>query len=439
MDPIYKPPSSLDVTKLPPRKPSPRGGMDTNVPTTPGHSPCNPHGVLDPHDELTIVDSQIEAKGPDELYLSQSEKPVAEKMYKPLPTNKMPAIQHEIELKQRHLKQLREQQTLLDSLNSEISNLELGFNTKYNNNSTSNTLNTRNLECPPIYRQINSHEHYMNQKIANLKNNLKIDEANEPRDELNFFEESCNVNDIHNPIDKYKILTAVWPAKDIKNYWAITEGKNKSYQSLKEFLLTKDGHFGRVFKPKPEWTSVSGLELDIEVKKWENELKKGSNLTKFLYLHLAPKELKPKIRRKLCLDEENFKICCKNICDVKQQQERDEGNNLNYWGSPNKNFKGFHNKKRNSQYRYHQANAQNNDYEPRMHQANVKYNNNSNNYNKFNTNDKVNNDNSSNRNIFPAHQSWKEKTFNVQQPNDSNIADTFEPYGPKNADPSCSK
>ena len=74
-----------------------------------------------------------------------------------------------------------------------------------------------------------------------------------------------------------------------------------------------------------------------------------------------------------------------------------------------------------------------------MHQANVKYNNYSNNYNKFSTNDKVNNDNSSNRKIFPSHQSWKEKTFNGQQPNDCNMADTFEPYGPKNADPSCSK
>ena len=107
------------------------------------------------------------------------------------------------------------------------------------------------------------------------------------------------------------------------------------------FLLTIHGHFRRVYRPKPEWTTVSGLTLDIEVKKLENEPKKGSNLTKFLYLHLARKELKTKIRRKLCLDVENFKIRCKNICDVKQQQERDEGNNLNYWRSPNKHIKGF--------------------------------------------------------------------------------------------------
>ena len=66
----------------------------------------------------------------------------------------------------------------------------------------------------------------MNQKIAELKNNLKIDESNGTKNQHNFFEESCNLNDIHNPIDKYKILTAVWPAKDIKNYWTVTEGKN---------------------------------------------------------------------------------------------------------------------------------------------------------------------------------------------------------------------
>ena len=46
MDPNYKPPSSLDVAKLPPRKPSPRGGMETNVPTTSGQSPCSPHYYL---------------------------------------------------------------------------------------------------------------------------------------------------------------------------------------------------------------------------------------------------------------------------------------------------------------------------------------------------------------------------------------------------------
>ena len=43
MDPNYKPPSSLDVAKLPSRKPSPRFSMATNMSTTPGLSPRKSH------------------------------------------------------------------------------------------------------------------------------------------------------------------------------------------------------------------------------------------------------------------------------------------------------------------------------------------------------------------------------------------------------------
>ena len=59
---------------------------------------------------------------------SQSEKIVAENMYKALPTNQVSAIQHEIELKQRHLTQLTEQQTVFDTLNNEISHMGIKNN-----------------------------------------------------------------------------------------------------------------------------------------------------------------------------------------------------------------------------------------------------------------------------------------------------------------------
>ena len=118
-------------------------------------------------------------------------------------------------------------------------------------------------------------------------------------------------------------------------------GEKQIYESSKEFLLTKDGHFGKVFRPKLKWTTVSNLTLDIEVKKWENELKKSSSLTKFLYLHLAPRELKNKIRRKLCLDLESFNTSCKNLCDVQQQHGKVVANNFNHLGSPCKNFRGI--------------------------------------------------------------------------------------------------
>ena len=40
-------------------------------------------------------------------------------------------------------------------------------------------------------------------------------------------------------------------------------GNNKSYESIKEFLLTKDGHLRSIFRPKPDWT--------MGEKKWEKE------------------------------------------------------------------------------------------------------------------------------------------------------------------------
>lgn len=95
------------------------------------------------------------------------------------------ATQNESELKQKHFRQLIEQQTILVILKTDFSNIKLGIKNKYNN-MNSDSLKTINLECPPIYRQSNSHKHCINQKIDELKNKLKIDETNEPRDELNF-------------------------------------------------------------------------------------------------------------------------------------------------------------------------------------------------------------------------------------------------------------
>ena len=116
--------------------------------------------------------------------MSQSEKPVAEN--KILPKSQISAFQHEIELKKMHLKQLRHQQIFLETIKIEISNIELGIKNKYSSNLTNNPLNTKNLDWPLIYKRTNSHEHCMNQKVAELKNNLKIEESNELRDELSF-------------------------------------------------------------------------------------------------------------------------------------------------------------------------------------------------------------------------------------------------------------
>ena len=98
---------------------------------------------------------------------------------------------------------------------------------------------------------------------------------------------------------------------------------------------------------------------------------------------------------------------------MKQQQERDEANNLNYWGSPNKNFHGYQSKKRNNQHRHYQLNNQGHNYEHRVHQPRYNDKQKSNdNYHGFRNDNKLNKtlDNSTNRKVCPTHQAWKEKT-----------------------------
>ena len=68
-----------------------------------------------------------------------------------------------------------------------------------------------------------------------MKINFKTDETNDHRDEARFIWESCRVNEIYEMINRYKNLTTVWPANDIKNYWAVTEDTKKAIGTLKLF------------------------------------------------------------------------------------------------------------------------------------------------------------------------------------------------------------
>ena len=61
----------------------------------------------------------------------------------------------------------------------------------------------------PVYHQVDSHRYVINQRMAAMKHNFKVEENNDPREEVNLFEESCEVNEIYNLHDRYKILTLV--------------------------------------------------------------------------------------------------------------------------------------------------------------------------------------------------------------------------------------
>ena len=62
------------------------------------------------------------------------------------------------------------------------------------------------------------------------------------------------------------------------------------------------------------------------------------NVSQFLYIHLAPKEMKNKIKEKLFLDINTFKNHCKNVCDINEQKKKEEANNFHYWGTPTKYY-----------------------------------------------------------------------------------------------------
>ena len=93
----------------------------------------------------------------------------------------------------------------------------------------------------------------VNSRIADIKKTFKIDQNNDPRDEVGFFfEETFRISEISSHNDMYKVLTAVWPPSNIKNYWTVTEESEKVYSSLKAFLSVKNGKLNRIFRPRPD-------------------------------------------------------------------------------------------------------------------------------------------------------------------------------------------
>ena len=184
-----------------------------------------------------------------------------------------------------------------------------------------------------------------------MKSTFKIDKQNDPRDKLRFLEDTCEINEMSDHNVMYK-MTAVWPPADIKNYLTVTEKSVKGYISLKAFLSAKNGKLTRIFRSKPDRSTVGGMELAIEAKKFHAELVKGDNTMKFAFLYLAPDHLKGEIRETVGRDIEKFEARCMDICDASDQRSQEEARNVNYWSTKNQ-YKGpKKNKKGNSQKQY---------------------------------------------------------------------------------------
>ena len=188
----------------------------------------------------------------------------------------------------------------------------------------------------------------LSNRISELKSIIKIDIAANPRDEISYFEDMCRSLEIFDSQVRYQVLTSVWPHKDIRNFYTTVEYERRCYNSLIDYLSNRDGQLGRVFLPRPDFTTLNGQSLELEVTKWEAEMRDPNTLRKFLYIHLAPDRLKSKMREVLSLDIENYKRRCRDICDVDQQRSREASKNINYSSSRSNQRRGKFNNHINS-------------------------------------------------------------------------------------------
>ena len=188
----------------------------------------------------------------------------------------------------------------------------------------------------------------LSNRISELKSVIKIDITANPRDEINYFEDMCHSLEIFDSQVRYQVLNSVWPDKDIRNFYTTAEYGQRCYKSLIDYLSNRDGQLGRVFLPQPDFTTLNGQALELEVTKWEAEMRDSNTLRKFLYIHLAPENLKNKMREVLSLDTENYKRRCRDICDVDQQQTREASKIINYSADRSSKRKSKFNNKINS-------------------------------------------------------------------------------------------
>ena len=171
-------------------------------------------------------------------------------------------------------------------------------------------------------------------RITELKSIIQIEVEGNPRDEVRYFEDMCQSFKLFDLESRYQVLTSVWrPHRDIRNYFTAIDYDRRDYQSLVDYLSNRDGNVGRVFQPKPEFSSLNGQTLELEVKKWEDEMKDSDTLKKFLYVHLAPEHIEGKIREFLYLDIDKFKLRCRNICYADQQRKNRAAKNISYTGN----------------------------------------------------------------------------------------------------------
>ena len=144
------------------------------------------------------------------------------------------------------------------------------------------------------------------------------------------FDELCDRENILTDQERYKLLGALLMFEDEENYKNKFVPASRNYQTLKEFLLGEEGRVSCVLRPRDERYSVSSRELEDERGKWMAELKDVDILRKFVTIHLAPTQLKNKIREKSHLSGKEFGKAVRGLCDTVSHETRVNAKHINY-------------------------------------------------------------------------------------------------------------
>ena len=137
-------------------------------------------------------------------------------------------------------------------------------------------------------KEMNSYPQFLNLSDSTLRwlKAFKFD-IEDAKEQFLYFEERMADHGIVDNTEKYWVLREFWPNNDLSAYMRCTAPEDRNYNTLRAYLLEKDGVLPCVLLPKKQFNSVSGCDLNDEVSKWGMELENRETLYKFLFLHLS--------------------------------------------------------------------------------------------------------------------------------------------------------
>ena len=190
--------------------------------------------------------------------------------------------------------------------------------------------------CGSTPRSTTSHLYKLMKKKGDLVSqigNLKRD-SEQLEIKLKHFVRIANDYDIRSDQDLYRLLETLVTWKERETYYHKYTSENRNYDTLKEFLMSGQARVSNVLLARPDKHSMSSRELGDEINHWLAEFRKEGVLTKFLTIHLAPPQLKKRLREKLHLKDKDFQIAWKVMLDTNEQEAKGRARNINYSNTP---------------------------------------------------------------------------------------------------------